>query len=64
MLEEQGIIYSVRGSGWFVSESKENAEKIVNKLKEELINNFLVQMNRFGYDKELTIQLLNERKGE
>ena len=42
MLESRGILYSVRGSGWFVSEeiglAKETLREIIRKKTEEYVS--------------------------
>lgn len=64
ILEEQGIIYSVRGSGWYVSEKVEIAEEIVEKVVKQVVKDFVLEMEHLGYDKSMILQYLNERYGE
>lgn len=45
-LEQQGVIYSRRGAGWYVSENQEIAQKVrddyIRSKTEEYINNMVV----------------------
>lgn len=49
-LEAKGIIYSVRGSGWFVSAQTEAAEKEVSELFRSKTADYFGQMNALGMD--------------
>lgn len=64
ILEEQGVIYSVRGSGWYVSEDISIAESTVEKLVKNTIKEFFVDMENLGLDKNNTLKYLKERYGE
>ncbi len=64
ILEEQGVIYSVRGSGWYVSEDISIAEKTVEKLVKNRVKEFLMEMENLGFDERKTLDYLKERLGE
>ena len=64
ILEEQGVIYSVRGSGWYVSEDISIAEKTVEKLVKKRVKEFLMEMENLGFDERKTLDYLKERLGE
>ncbi len=64
ILEEHGVIYSVRGSGWYVSEDVSIAENTVERLIKKTIKEFIVEMENLGVSKKETLQYLNERYGE
>ena len=64
ILEEQGIIYSIRGSGWFVSENVQLANEVVEQIIQKLIDDFIKEMGILGYDVNMTLDYLNERYGE
>ncbi|MBQ2688204.1 MAG: GntR family transcriptional regulator [Clostridia bacterium] len=49
-LEAKGIIYSVRGSGWYVSAQTETAKDAVEKLIKSKTADFFGQMNALGLD--------------
>ena len=61
-LEQDGLIYTKRTSGKFVTED----ENIIHQVKKELatrkIDNFINDMNILGLDKDEVIKLLEERK--
>ncbi len=50
-LEQQGLIYSVRGSGWFV-DAEGNADKTVEKLQNEKTAEFFKEMQALGLSLE------------
>ena len=47
-LEQMGLIYSVRGSGWFVSENTELAKERADQLKREKTKAFFSDMQTLG----------------
>ncbi len=59
-LERQGLIYSVRGSGWFVSENTETAGDAVHHLVCEKTRNYFEEMRRLGYSNENIKQFVKE----
>lgn len=60
LLEQQGILYSVRGSGWYVSSDISNAqEKIFNILKEKT-ELYFADMEKLGMTAEQTKKFIEE----
>ena len=59
-LEAQGLIYSVRGSGWFVSDNTDTAKETVAKLTHEKTANYFEEMAKLGYTQEQTKQFIEE----
>ena len=49
-LETKGIIYSVRGSGWFVSAQTDTAKEAVDELIVSKTADYFSQMNALGMD--------------
>lgn len=47
-LERQGLIYSVRGTGWFVAENAENAKVAVKNLIEKKTETYFSEMEKLG----------------
>lgn len=64
ILEEKGIIFSVRGSGWFVNEDTTIANEVVKKVVEAKVLSFLQEMEQLGFDEEMVKKYLEDRKGE
>ena len=64
ILEEQGVIYSLRGSGWYVSEDTSIAYNTVEKLVKVKVKEFMMEMENLGFNKSETLQYLKERYGE
>lgn len=49
-LEQQGIVFSVRGSGWYVAEDITPARATLQRLREEKLAAFLEEMSILGMD--------------
>ena len=64
LLEERNVIYSVRGSGWYVNENVTTAKEVVEEIIENKCNSFFDEMKQLGFDLKTTIKLLNERYGD
>ena len=60
-LEQKGIIYSKRGSGWYVSEDTHIAQEILNGLVSDKTAAYIGDMRNLGLGNE---QILNAVKGE
>jgi len=48
-LENSGLIYSVRGSGWFVADNRETAEGIVKTLVRNKTAAYINDMQGYGF---------------
>ena len=57
-LEREGMMYSQRTSGRFVTEDTKVIESAKKQLAEDQIKDFLEQMGRLGYPKEEILSLL------
>ena len=62
-LEDEGLVYTERTNGKFVTENKELIEKIKKKLAEEKVNNYLTDMKNIGITYEEAIIYLQELGG-
>ena len=62
-LEEEGLVYTERTNGKFVTENKELIEKIKKELAKEKVNNYLNDMKNIGISYEDTIKYLQEFGG-
>lgn len=63
-LERTGLIYSQRTSGRFTTEDLAMIEKTKNNLASEQIKEFLEKMERIGFCRETTIQLIQNMPKE
>ena len=63
-LETEGLVYTERTNGKFVTENKELIEKIKSKLAEEKVNNYLNDMQNIGIDYEEALKYLQELGGK
>ena len=59
-LEIEGLIYTERTNGKFVTDNKELIEKIKRKLAEEKVNNYINDMKNIGITYEEAVQYLQE----
>jgi len=63
-LESEGLIYTERTNGKFVTDNKELIEKIKRKLAEEKVNNYINDMKNIGITYEEAVQYLQELGGK
>ena len=59
-LEAEGLVYTERTNGKFVTANKELIEKIKRKLAKEKVNNYIKDMKNIGITYEQSIQYLQE----
>ncbi len=57
-LEEDGLLYTNRTSGRFVTEDVKMVQKTKNKLAQEQIQEFLEKMKRLGFDQKDILNIL------
>ena len=62
-LEAEGLVYTERTNGKFVTANKELIEKIKRKLAKEKVNNYLESMQNIGISYEEAISYLQEIGG-
>ena len=63
-LERDGLVFSQRTAGRFVTEDKAMIERVKLDLAESHIQSFLAAMLRLGYDKEEIVSLLRQETGK
>ena len=63
ILEERGVIYSVKGKGSFVSDAENTRSAIFTKEKENLINS-LKDAHKVGFPKEELLNIIDEIYGK
>ncbi|EAD0597717.1 GntR family transcriptional regulator [Listeria monocytogenes] len=54
-LEEAGIIFTVRGTGKYLTEDKRRMEQLENDIAKQLTENFIIEMSKLGINKEKII---------
>ena len=62
-LENEGLVYTERTNGKFVTDNKELIAKIKKELAEEKVNNYLKDMEKIGISKREAIEYLQELGG-
>ncbi len=63
-LETEGLLFSQRTSGRFVTEDVEKIMQTKNSLAMNLINEFIANMSNLGYDKQQAIALIKSTAEE
>ena len=63
-LEREGMVYSQRTSGRYVTEDIQVIERAKKRFAEEQIRSFLEAMRKLGYQQEEIISMLREGVGE
>ena len=59
-LETQGVLYSVRGSGWFVTEKESGSSQILEKLLREKTEEYFAALKALGMSEEQIKQYVKE----
>lgn len=59
-LEKDGILYSQRGSGWYVSDNTDKANEIFSEVIREKTNEYFNTMKNLGFTAEQTKQYIKE----
>lgn len=63
-LESEGLLYSQRTSGRFVTEDVEKIMKTKSILAMQLINEFIENMSNLGYNRQQTVSLIESAAEE
>lgn len=59
-LEQQGVLYSVRGAGWYVSEDTAAANRLHRALVQEKVAAFFGEMTELGVSPEAAKKIVEE----
>lgn len=62
LLEERGILHSVRCSGWYAGENIAATEDELDRLRAARTEEYLAAMAQLGYDTQRTLEYLSRRK--
>lgn len=57
-LEEDGLIYTSRTSGRFVTEDENMVRKVKNKLAQEHVRDFLEKMKQLGFESKEMLSMI------
>ena len=60
-LENEGICFTRRGMGTFVTEEKEKVKQLKEEMASELMKQFLDGMKQLGISEEEAIQMIKEK---
>ncbi len=63
-LERDGLVYSQRTSGRFITEDKELVLSIKNRFAKEQIREYLIKMEKLGFSKHQAKTMLDEYEKE
>ena len=61
-LEAKGIIYSVRGSGWYVGRDDTPAKNVLEDLRRRKTELYLAEMERLGCERDDIIRRIKEER--
>ncbi len=59
-LEQQGVLYSVRGAGWFISQNTETVQSMQHDLVHETVQEFFEKMHTLGIEPEEVKSIVKE----
>lgn len=60
-LEREGVTYTKRGIGTFITESEETVEMMKKEMAEEIISSFIRGMKELGYTGENMVDLIKNK---
>ena len=60
LLEQQGVLYSVQGTGWFAGENISVAQDVLRRLTQEKVTAFFEDMSNLGLDTAAVKQYIKE----
>ena len=63
-LESEGLVYTERTNGKFVTDNKDLIEKVKRELAEEKVNNYIKDMKNIGITYEEAVKYLQEMGGK
>nr|WP_297275032.1 GntR family transcriptional regulator [uncultured Agathobaculum sp.] len=63
-MEREGLMYTNRTSGRYVTEDKEMIQKIREQIASDRIAEFLAGMSQLGFSEQEVFSLLEKRQGE
>lgn len=63
-LAQEGLLYSVRGSGWFVSDDIRTAKETLNALAESKTRTYFEDMSTLGFTADETKKIVEEFENE
>lgn len=61
-IERNGLVYSQRTAGKFVTEDKKVIEKAKKSLATAEVETFMLKMKKLGYDKDTVLSFINDAK--
>ena len=63
-LEREGLLYTNRTSGRYVTEDREMIDKIREEIARDRIREFLAGMSQLGFTEQEIVRLLEKHRGE
>lgn len=60
LLEKDSVLYSVRGSGWFVCQDTTRAKEVLQEIIGKTVSDFFGKMNALGIDTDNAKKLVEE----
>ncbi|NMA83627.1 MAG: GntR family transcriptional regulator [Epulopiscium sp.] len=61
-LEREGLVFTQRGMGTFVTEEKDITNKLKDHMASAIVNHFIIEMKALGFDLKKMIELVKERE--
>lgn len=62
-LENNGLLYTMRSAGRYITEDAELIKQVKNELAEKEISDFLQSMERLGFSPEETVKMILQKQG-
>ena len=59
-LEREELVFTQRGMGTFVTEDKEKVRNLKKGMATNIINNFIMEMKKLGFESDEIVQIISE----
>ncbi|MDR7869227.1 MAG: GntR family transcriptional regulator [Tissierellaceae bacterium] len=63
-LEREGLVYTQRGMGTFVTEDVEVISKFKREMASDVVGSFIIEMKQLGFNRDDIVELVNTKVGE
>ncbi len=63
-LERQGLVFTQRGMGTFVTEDVEIIKNLKKEMASDIISNFISEMKQLGFNSDDIVDMVNTKVGE
>lgn len=63
-LEREGLLYTQRGMGTFVTEDVEVVSRLKKEMAKDVVSNFIIEMKQLGFGPDEIVDIINSKVRE